>query len=268
MTEYISFGTWRLPAEDTPRIIADAAEAGFRHIDTAAAYANEAAVGDGIAACGVERGGLYISGKLWVSKRSYDAAIRACRKSLRNLRLEYFDQYLIHWPATAETDDNWRAINSETWRAFEQLRKDGLVRHIGVCNCTPRELQAIIDDTGVMPEVNQIEFHPGLLQRETADYCKGAGITLEAWSALGHGSLLTDPALLAAAEKVGRSPAQTVLRWCMQKGVNPITKTVRPERMRANLKVFDFSLDDECMSALDNIVCGETVDYDPFLKRS
>ena len=235
MTEYISFGTWQLPAEDTPRIIADAAEAGFRHIDTAAAYANEAAVGDGIAACGVERGGLYISGKLWVSKRSYDAAIRACRKSLRNLRLEYFDQYLIHWPATAETDDNWRAINSETWRAFEQLRKDGLVRHIGVCNCTPRELQAIIDDTGVMPEVNQIEFHP---------------------------------ALLAAAEKVGRSPAQTVLRWCMQKGVNPITKTVRPERMRANLKVFDFSLDDECMSALDNIVCGETVDYDPFLKRS
>lgn len=115
MSKYISFGTWQLPPENTAQIIRDAVEAGFKHIDTAAAYANEAAVGDAVAACGAAREDLYISGKLWTSRRGHDAAIKACKKSLRNLRLEYFDQYLIHWPTTDATDANWREINGETW---------------------------------------------------------------------------------------------------------------------------------------------------------
>jgi diketogulonate reductase-like aldo/keto reductase len=268
MNKYISFGTWQLPPDDTLRIIRDAVEAGFTHIDTAAAYANEAVVGDAIADCGAARENLFVSGKLWTSKRSHDAAIKACKKSLRNLRLDYFDQYLIHWPATAATDANWRDINNETWSALSELKKDGLVRHIGVCNFTPVELQALNDDTGIAPEVNQIEFHPGLLQKDTFEYCKSSGIELEAWSALGHGTLLQNPVLLAIAEKTGKTSAQIVLRWCLQKGANPVTKTVNPVRMRSNLDVFSFTLDNVDVSAIDSIVGGETVDYDMFLKRS
>lgn len=268
MTEYISFGTWKLPYENTPDIISNAVAAGFRHIDTAAAYANEAAVGDGLSSCGMPRESLFVSGKLWTTKRGFDAAIKACKKSLRNLRLDYFDQYLIHWPATAATDGNWVEANRETWRALEQLKKDGYVRRIGVCNCSVRELDALTNGAEISPEINQIEFHPGFMQKESVKFCMARGIALEAWSALGHGSLLKDPTVLSAAESLDRTPAQVVLRWCLEKGISPITKTVSPERMYENLDVFGFTLDTAVIAALDAIKGDAAVNYDEFLKRS
>ena len=268
MSEYISFGTWKLPYEDTADIISNAVAAGFRHFDTAAAYANESAVGDGLLSCGMPREALFVSGKLWTTKRGFEAAMKSCKKSLRNLRLDYFDQYLIHWPATAATDDDWVEINRETWGALEQLKKDGWVRRIGVCNCSVRELEALIDGAEIAPEINQLEFHPGFMQAESVEFCKARGISLEAWSALGHGSLLTDPTVLSIAESLDRTPAQVILRWCLEKGISPITKTVSPQRMRENLDVSGFKLDAAVIAALDNINGGASVNYDEFLKRS
>lgn len=266
--EHICFGTWQLPYEDIPDIISNAVAAGFRHFDTAAAYANESAVGDGLVPCGIPRESLFISGKLWTTKRGFDSAIKSCKKSLRNLRLGYFDQYLIHWPATAATDDDWIEINRETWRALEQLKKDGYVRHIGLCNCDVRELEALIDGAEITPETNQIEFHPGFTQAEIVEFCKSHGIALEAWSALGHGSLLTHPIILGSAEKLSCTPAQLILRWCLEKGLSPITKTVSSGRMRENLETFGISLDTATIAALDAISSGTAVNYDKFLKRS
>lgn len=253
----IAFGTWKVEVAQALDVVNNAISSGYRHIDTAAAYANENAIGEGIMQTGVPRNELFVSGKLWTTKRAYDATIKSCKRSLKNLRMEYFDQYLIHWPASPALFSNWQEINAETWLAMETLKQEGLVRSIGVCNFKPRHIDALMQHAKVMPEVDQIEFHPGYWQKETVTYCKENNIKVEAWSPLGNGALLTHPTLCKIAEYHGRSAAQICLHWCIQHGVLPITKTVSVERMKDNLRVFDFELCDAEMLEIDNMpVCG------------
>lgn len=192
-----------------------------------------------------------MSGKLWVTKRSYDAAIKACKRSLKSLQLEYFDQYLIHWPATEALFVNWQDVNAETWRALEALKQDGLVRSIGLCNCKPRHIEALLQHANTIPDVNQIEYHPGYWQPDTVAYCVNNKIGIEAWSPLGNGQLLNHPILQKVADHHHKSIAQICLRWCIQHGVLPITKTVSIERMLLNRQVYDFELSKEEMAEID-----------------
>ena len=247
----IAFGTWKIPVKQAATVIAEAILAGFRHIDTAAAYANEAGVGEGIAASGVPHDALFVSGKLWTTRRAYDAAIKACKRSLMNLHLAYFDQYLVHWPTPPSMYADWRERNAETWCAMETLYRDGLVRSIGVCNCKPHHLEALMQTATVMPMVNQIECHPGYYPLETIVFCEDHGIRVEAWSPLGNGTLLTHPVLQKIAEAHGRNTAQVCLCWCTQHDVLPVTKTVSPERMRSNLATLDFVLSEKEMQEID-----------------
>lgn len=253
MSIEVAFGTWKLAPENAANVILAAIQTGYRHIDTAASYANEAAIGDGIILAKLPRDALFVSGKLWTTKRAYTAAIKACKRSLKSLQLEYLDQYLIHWPASPALYENWREMNAETWRALEDLQKDGIVRDIGVCNFKPCHIEALTKDAATPPSVNQIECHPGWFPKETIDYCQINGIRVEAWSPLGNGALLTHPLLMQIASAHERSVPQICLRWCIQHDAEPITKTVSPERMRDNLAVFDFELTDDEMAQLDGL---------------
>ncbi len=250
----IGFGTWKLPANEASQVIQEAVSEGFTHIDTAAAYANESAVGEGIRSSGVHRRDIFVSGKLWVSRRTYDGAISACKKTIRNLQLDYLDQYLIHWPATAALHEDWPAVNAETWRALEALQKEGLVRRIGVCNFKKHHLAALLPEASVPPMVNQIEFHPGFMQEETITYCKANGMDIEAWSPLGNGKLLDNPVLQAIAVSHDHcSAAQVCLRWCLAHEAFPITKTVSQKRMRENLESVKLELAPEEIARIDKL---------------
>lgn len=249
----IAFGTWKLPLEETPSVIQTAIASGYRHIDTAAAYANEAAIGSGIQQSSIDRAYLYISGKLWNSRRAYDAALKACRQSMANIGITYFDQYLMHWPFSPLVFDNWAERNSETWLALEALHAAGSARHIGVCNFTPMQLSALMRRATIMPEVNQIEFHPGFNQEETLAFCKENHIRVEAWSPLGNGDLMQHPLLTQIGSRHQCSVAQVCIAWCMAHEVKPITKTIHPNRMQENLAWDKVQLTDEEMFAIDHM---------------
>ena len=254
---HIAFGTWKIPMEQAAQVVCDALREGFTHIDTAASYANEAAVGEGIVASGMSRQDVYVAGKLWTTRREYGAAVKACKKSLRNLGLEYFDCYLIHLPAPSALYDNWEEMNAQTWTALETLHDEGLARCIGVCNHTPRHLRALERTQRIAPAVDQIECHPGFLPLDTLQYCSAHSVKTEAWSPLGNGELLRNPLLCEIANDRGRSVAQVCLRWCLQHGLTPVTKTVSREHMRENMAVFDFELSDQEMERIDTMpLCG------------
>lgn len=249
----VAFGTWKVEASQAFDTVTNAIRAGYRHFDTAAAYANEAAIGVALAQSEAAREALFISGKLWTTKRSFDAAIKACKRSLKNLQLAYFDQYLIHWPAAPVLYSNWQEVNAETWRALETLKRDGLVRSIGLCNFKQHHMDALLQHVEIRPFVDQIEFHPGYFQAETTAYCKKNGIGVEAWSPLGNGALLTHPTLLDISKRHNKEIAQICIRWCLQHEVLPVTKTVSTERMRTNRQVFDFELSLEEMQQIDRM---------------
>jgi diketogulonate reductase-like aldo/keto reductase len=234
----LGFGVWQLPDEETPQAVATALEAGYRSIDTAAIYQNEAGVGRAIAASGLPREELFITTKLWNHNHGYDATVRAFDGSLRNLGLDYLDLYLIHWPVPAAD----RYV--ETWRALEKLQADGRVRAIGVSNFQIPHLHRLFDETDTVPAVNQIELHPRLPQAALRAFDAEHGIVTEAWSPLARGGdLLADQEITALAEKHGRTPAQIVLRWHLQLGNVVIPKSATPARIRENIEVFDFELD-------------------------
>lgn len=258
MPDPIAFGTWKLPPDDeTARVILAACQAGYRRFDTAYAYTNEPFVGDGLKQSGIAREQLFISGKLWNSKRQFAAAQKACRKSLKNLQIEFFDQFLLHWPASPAVHTNWRDITAEAWRALEKLKEDGVVRTIGVCNFKVHHLEALMDMAQIAPEINQIELHPGWLPQKEIDFCNKHGIQIEAWSPLGNGLLLTNPELQQIAQAHSKTPAQVCLRWCMQHNVIPITKTTHPDHMKSNLKIDDFCLTNTEMQCIDAMpVCA------------
>ncbi len=247
----IGFGTWQLQdGEVAENAVKAAIDAGYRHIDTAAGYGNETSVGKAVRASGVARGELFITSKLPNNMRGYKTTFEAFDSTMEKLGLDYLDLYLIHWPASHHRFENWEQINLDTWRAMTELYKAGKIRAIGVSNFMPHHLAALME-TEVYPMVDQIEFHPGHMQTELRRFCNSHGISVEAWSPLGRGSMLTSETLLALGAKYEKSAAQICIRWCMQHAAIPLPKSVTPSRIAENIDVYDFILSDEDMAIID-----------------
>ncbi|MGW0085109.1 aldo/keto reductase [Streptomyces sp. NPDC003393] len=254
----LGFGVWQVPDAEAERAVATALESGYRSIDTAAIYGNEEGTGRAIAASDVPREELFVTTKLWNSDHGYDATLRAFDASLAKLGLEYLDLYLIHWPLPS------RGRYADSYKAFEKLLADGRVRAIGVSNFLPEHLEHLIAETSVIPAVNQIELHPHLQQHASRAFHAEQGIATEAWSPLGQGKgLLEVPAIVAIAQKHNRTPAQVVLRWHIQLGNIAIPKSVTPARIRENIDVFGFSLDEEDLAAISALNEDRRLGPDP-----
>lgn len=248
----IGFGTFKTPeGEVCVNAVREAVAAGYTHIDTAAVYHNEVSVGEGIRQSGKPRGELFVTSKVWNTERGYYKTLRACEKTLKDLGMDYLDLYLIHWPANKlQFGDKADSINIDTWRAMERLVDEKLVRSIGLSNFYPQHMAPVLAAANIAPAVDQIEFHPGLLQMDTREICLKNDIIVEAWSPLGRGHLLENPLLAEIAGRRGKSTAQIILRWVIQNGVLPLVKSVHADRIRENLNVFDFELTAEEMSAI------------------
>ncbi|MET9463749.1 aldo/keto reductase [Streptomyces sp. NPDC006544] len=251
----LGFGVYQIPAEETERAVGDALAAGYRSLDTAAAYGNEEAVGRAIRSSGIARRELFVTTKLWVSDAGEDKARRACETSLRKLGLEQLDLYLIHQPY----GDVYGS-----WRAMESLQREGLVRAIGVSNFHGDRLVDLIDHNEVTPAVNQVETHPFYQRTADQELMRERGVQIESWGpfAEGRNNLFTDPVLAKTGAAHGKSVAQVVLRWLVQRGVVVIPKSVRPERMAENLDVFDFELTAEEMASLAALDTGASLFFD------
>ena len=247
----IGYGTWQTPSGDVAvESVKAAIAAGYRHIDTAAGYANEASVGEAVRACGVARSDLFITTKHWIMDRGYTKTIAAVEKSLKELGTDYLDLYLVHWPCVEKSNPNWKEINAATWAGFEKMYKDGKIRAIGVSNYLPEQILALEETATVKPMVNQIEFHPGYYQPALVEWCQNHGMLVEAWSPLGCGAVLSDVTLKKIAAKHGKSVAQICVRFALQSGVLPMPKSTHADRIAENAKVFDFALDDADLAAI------------------
>ncbi len=253
----LGFGVFQVPPEDTTEVVVRALEAGYRHIDTAAAYQNEAGVGQALRASGLDRDEVFVTTKCFNDDHGYEEAKHALHSSLDQLEMSHVDLYLIHWPVPAQD----RYV--ETWKAFIEMQQEGLTRSIGVSNFQPAHLARLADETGVTPAINQVELHPRLqqpgLRREHAD----RGILTEAWSPLAQGQVLDDPVITEIAQAQGKTPGQVVLRWHLQLGNVVIPKSVTPERIEENLDVFGFELSDEEMEQIESLDAGERTGPDP-----
>jgi len=253
----IGFGVFQVPEEETYNAVIAALQAGYRSIDTAKAYGNEEGVGKAIADSGIAREELFVTTKLWNDDHGHDEALKAFDASLSKLGLDYLDLYLIHWPVPAQD----RYV--DTYKAFEQLRSEGRVRSIGVSNFTEAHLQRLLEETSVVPVLNQVELHPNFTQKELRAFHAEHNIVTEAWSPLAQGDLLNNAKLGAIAQAHGKTPAQVVLRWHMQLGNVAIPKSVTPERIAANIDVFDFELTGDEMVTIDTLGNGERRGPDP-----
>jgi diketogulonate reductase-like aldo/keto reductase len=246
----LGLGVFQVPPGDTFENVTAAFDAGYRHIDTAKAYENEAGVGQALRSSGLDRGDVFVTTKLFNDDHGYDSAKQALRASLDRLEMDFVDLYLIHWPVPSQ--DRY----PEAWRAMIEAKEAGLIRSIGVSNFQPAHLERIVSETGVTPSVNQIELHPYFqqtgLRREHADQ----GIVTEAWSPLAQGKVLDDPAITAIAEAHGKTPGQVVIRWHLQLGNIVFPKSVTPERIQQNVDVFDFELDAGQMEAIAALDAG------------
>jgi 2,5-diketo-D-gluconate reductase A len=250
-------GVFQVPPEETTENVTHAIEAGYRHIDTAKAYGNEAQVGQAVRASGLDRSEFFITTKVFNSDHGHDKATAAIKASLGRLEMEHVDLILIHWPVPSQD------LYVETWQALIDAQEAGLARAIGVSNFQPDHLRRIVDETGVTPAVNQVELHPYLqqpgLRREHAD----RGIVTEAWSPLAQGLVLDDPAITEIAEAHARTPGQVVLRWHIQLGNVVFPKSVTVERIRQNIDIFDFELTADEMGAIEALDRGERTGPDP-----
>ena len=254
----LGFGVFKVPPDDVEQVVETALEVGYRSIDTAAMYRNEQGVGRAVASSGIARDDLFVTTKLDNGAHRDGEAERAFDHSLAALGLDYVDLYLIHWPLPRAG----RYV--QAWRDLIKIAGDGRARAIGVSNFQPEHLQRVIDETGTVPAVNQIELHPYFAQRELREFDRTHGIVTEAWSPLGRGGrLLQDPSVTGTAEKYGVEPAQVVLRWHLQSGHMVIPKSVTPERIRSNFDVFGFELADDDMAEIDALDRGDRLGPDP-----
>ncbi|WP_098455540.1 aldo/keto reductase [Sanguibacter antarcticus] len=253
----VGFGTFKIPADDTQRAVESAIGSGYRHIDTAAGYYNEAGVGAAVRASSVAREDLFVTTKLRNGDQGYESTLTAFENSRVALGLDYVDLYLIHWPYPSE------GLYVETWRAFEKLYADGVVRAIGVSNFLPEHLTTLLESADVVPAVNQIEVHPTFQQRSLASDSRAAGITVEAYSPLGRGEDLESDVVVAIAEAHGVTAAQTVLRWHVQNGHIIIPKSTDPERIASNLDLFGFELSAQEMADITGLETGQRLGSDP-----
>lgn len=243
----LGFGVWQVPDDGAQAAVAEALRVGYRSIDTARIYGNEAGVGRAVADSGIARGDIFITTKLWNDDQGYDATLKAFDASLERLGLDYLDLYLIHWQ---QLDRNKYL---DTFRAFQKLQADGRVRSIGVSNFTEPTLDRLVDTLGTVPSVNQIEVHPYLPNVELRKYNASKGIATEAWSPLGSGVVLKDPVIAEIARAHGVSPAQVILRWDLQVGLITIPKSVTTSRIAENFDVFGFALTDDEIGRIDGL---------------
>jgi diketogulonate reductase-like aldo/keto reductase len=250
----VGLGVWQAGGATKKAVLA-ALSAGYRHIDTAAVYGNEGAVGAALDESGIMRQELFVTTKLWNSDQGYDKALRAFDASLKRLRLDYVDLYLLHWPVAGQ--------RLESWRALEQIHADGGARSIGVSNFMTGHLQELLGVAKVLPAVNQIELTPFLQRRDTVALCRELGIRLESYSPLTRGQRLGHPTLAAIAAEVKRSPAQVLLSWGLRHDFIILPKSVTPERIAENAALFDFELSASAMQRLDALEEGLVTGWDP-----
>jgi 2,5-diketo-D-gluconate reductase A len=253
----VGFGVFQVPPDETQRAVEDALAAGYRHIDTAAAYRNERGVAAGIAASGVPRGEIFLTTKLWNSEQGFDSTLAAFDRSIQALDSEQVDLYLIHWPVPAHD------LFLDTWRAFERIHAEGGARAIGVSNFRIADLVRIENEAETMPTINQIELHPLLQQAELRAWHAEHGIATEAWSPLAQGEVLKDDTLVTIAAHHQRTVAQVILRWHLQLGNVVIPKSVTPARVRENLDLFDFELSEDDIAAIARLDAGHRTGPDP-----
>jgi 2,5-diketo-D-gluconate reductase A len=253
----VGFGVFQIPPADTEQAVGAALRAGYRLVDTAAAYGNEPQTGRAIAGSGLPRDAVYLVTKLWNADQGYDATLAAFDASMNRLGVDYLDLYLIHWPLPQ--------LNTfvDTFRAFARLRDQGRIRSIGVSNFEPEHLRVLIDATGIVPAVNQVELHPRFSQTALRQVHAELGIATEAWAPLGQGALLTHPTITTVARGCGRSPAQVLIRWHIQLGNIVIPKSVHAERIVSNFDVFDFELGAEEMASISSLDDGTRLGPDP-----
>ena len=253
---WVGLGVFQVAAgAPSLRAVAHALSIGYRHIDTAALYGNEEDVGRAVRDSGIPRSEVFVTTKLWNADQGFASAIKACDASLAKLKLDYIDLYLIHWPEPGKRLDSWRAL--------VELRKQGKCRSIGVSNYTVAHLEELKAASDVTPSVNQVEFSPFLYQRALFDFCRAHGIQLEAYGPLTRGKKLSDPTLSTVAQRHGKTSAQVLLRWALQHAVVVIPKSVRPARIAENAGLFDFSLDERDMAALDALNTGFRTSWNP-----
>jgi len=253
---YFGLGTYQA---DNDQEVIDAVQYaldfGYRHIDTASVYGNEEGVGKGIKESSVAREDIFVVSKVWNAEQGYESTLKAFEASLKRLNLEYLDLYLVHWPVPR--------TYKETWRALEKLYKEKRIRAIGVSNFMQHHLEDVLQNAEVVPMVNQMEFHPYVVQQHLLDFCASKGIQYEAWSPFMQGKLFTLDICAQLAEKYSKSPAQIILRWNLQKGVVTIPKSSKSERIAANADIFDFELSQEDISHLDKLDRNERIGPDP-----
>jgi 2,5-diketo-D-gluconate reductase A len=254
----LGFGVYQVPPEDTAEVVSTALEIGYRHIDTAEMYGNEKGVGEAVARSGIDRGEVFVTSKLNNGFHRRDDALRAFDQSLADLGVEYLDLFLIHWPLPGIDVDF-----VETWKAMEEIYASGRCRSIGVSNFQAHHLRRLFSETEVRPAVNQIEVHPYLTQEELRAFDADHEIVTEAWSPIAQGKVLGDPVVQRVAERYGRTPAQVVLRWHVQRGDVVFPKSVSRERMQQNFELFDFELGTDDMATLTSLDRGERTGPDP-----
>ena len=241
----VGFGTYKAAADNDEAIISEAIRQGYRHLDTAAFYFNEEAVGKAVRESGIPREEFFLTSKVWRDRLGYDSTLREFEESCKKLGTDYLDLYLIHWPRSNDLTAEWKNLDVETWKALEDLYKSKKVRAIGVSNFLPHHLNNLLERTSIIPMVNQLEFHPGYMQKAAVDFSQRLGIQVEAWSPIGRARVLGEPLLQELAEKYQVSVAQLCIRFALQCGVLPLPKSSSGERMRQNLDVFGFNIEDD-----------------------
>ena len=246
----LGFGTYLTPVEETKASVITALQAGYRHVDTAKAYGNEAPVGEAIRESGIARSDIFVTTKHWVVDRGYEKTLAAVDESLQNLGLDYMDLYLIHWPCVEKITPDWAEVNAETWRGMEAAYKAGKIRAIGVSNSQKKHLDALNAAAEIKPMVNQLEFHPGYLQMDTVNYSKECGMLVQGFSTLALGAVFQNDTMKELAAKYNRAISQVTLRFVLQNGVNPLTKPDTMERAIENAQIFDFELSAEDMAKI------------------
>ena len=253
----LGFGVWQVPDAEVTDAVATALEVGYRSIDTAAAYQNEDGVGRALARTDVPREEIFLTTKVWNDEHGYEATLRAFDASAKRLGQEVVDLYLIHWPVPSKD------AYVDTWRALLELRSQGRIRAAGVCNFQPAHLQRLLDETGELPALNQIELHPRLQQAELRAFHAQHGVVTEDWSPLASGELLSDPVIAGIAQRLSRTPAQVILRWHLQLGNVVIPKSVTPSRIAENFAIFDFELEPADLAAIEGLNRDERTGPDP-----
>lgn len=254
----VGLGVWQTPNDEAAPAVKAALDAGYRHVDTAAVYENEEGVGEGIRQSGLARSDIFLTTKLWNNDQGYEQTLKAFEASLKRLGTDYVDLYLIHWPSAH------RGLFVDTWKALVKLKEEGRAKSIGVSNFYPEHIEKIVAETGVTPVINQIELHPDFQQRETRAFHEKHKIATQSWSPLGQGKLLGHPVIAEIAQKLGRTPAQVIIRWHIDNGLVVIPKSVTPSRIVENFKVFDFQLSPEDLQKLNGLDdAGARIGPDP-----